>query len=124
MPTQLERIRQARQSLERVREKLLNPSAEALEAGAAEVALAVSLLQAMDPAASEMNQLGVKQAIRSELAGLRKGLRAVNELLQAAGRFYAGWAQLISGIDAGASNYASDGKARQGELRRGLVIHG
>ena len=123
MPRQLERIRQARESLERVREKLLSPSAEALEAGALEVARAVDLLQGIAES-DEDGKLGVRQALRAELSGLRRELGTVNELLQAAGRFYAGWAQLISGVDSGPSNYTSDGKARQTETRRGLVIHG
>jgi len=123
VPTQLEGIRQARQSVERVREKLLNPSAEALEYGEAEAARAVEFLQGMEQSAREEGKLGVRQSIRAELAGLRRELAAVNELLRAAGRFYQGWAQLISGVDSG-SNYAQDGKTRQGEGRGVLVIHG
>lgn len=124
MPTPLERIRQARESMHRVRIQLLHPTPEALERGAVDLARAVEVLNGLDSASSEMDQLGVKQAVRAELAGLRKELHTVNELLQAAGHFYAGWAQLISGIDTGTSNYAAAGRARQGEPRRGLVIHG
>ena len=124
MPTQLERIRQARQSVERVREQLLNPSAEALESGAAEAARAVELLQGMDRSAREEGKLGIRQAMRSELAGLRRELGAVNELLRSAGRFYQGWAQLISSVDAAPTNYTPDGKARPGEPSRVVVIHG
>lgn len=126
MQLELEKIRQARSSLEKVRQKLLQPTVPALESGAADVDLAVECLQRVESCLKlgGRHSAGVGRAIRGEIEGLRSDLRRVNALLEGAGKFYQGWARLVSNAEDTAMNYTVEGKAGRPAGGTRLVLHG
>ena len=127
MQEQLERVRQARRSLAKVRAKLLRPSVEAVESSAADVAKAVEHLQCVELAlkSSSRRPLMAERGVRTEIEGLRAELKQVNELLSGAGKFYQGWARLMSGgADDAPANYTAAGKARLAVCGSKVVLHG
>jgi hypothetical protein len=123
---ELEKIRQARGSLEKVRQKLLQPTVPSMESGAADVARAVECLQRVEACL----KLGGPQrgsagrAIRTEIEGLRSDLRLVNALLEGAGKFYQGWARLMSSGAEDTANYTAEGKTGHRAAGSRLVLHG
>jgi hypothetical protein len=66
---QLEKIKQARSSLERVRQKLLQPTVQALESGAGDVARAVECLQRVESSLATGGRHGpsAERAVRAEI---------------------------------------------------------
>lgn len=126
---QLEQVSQARISLQKVRSKLLRPSAAALDSGAGELTVALECMQRLEPmlAARDRSGVGAEQTLRLEMAGLRRELQHVNALLESAGKFYEGWARLLSSAkDDAAVNYTALGQpCRTASNESGkLVIHG
>jgi len=124
---QLERVRQARRSLAKVRTRLLRPSIEAVERSAAEVARAVEHLQTVESGLKSRSHqpLSEGRAVRTELERLRAELKQVNELFAGAGKFYQGWARLISGgADDAPANYTSAGKSGLVACSSKVVVHG
>ncbi|HYL76994.1 MAG TPA: hypothetical protein VEU96_22455 [Bryobacteraceae bacterium] len=127
MQLELEKIRQARGSLENVRQKLLQPSVQALECAAADVARAVECLQRVESCLKlgGRRRGGAEQAIRAQIDGLRSDLRRVNALLEGAGKFYQGWARLMSsGAEDAVMNYTAEGKTGRAAAATRLVLHG
>ena len=125
MPLELEKIRQARGSLEKVRQKLLQPTPQALESGAADVARAVECLRRVETSLhSGGRRRAGGRAILAEIEGLRSDLRRVNELLEGAGKFYQGWARLMSSAAEDTANYTADGMAGRPAAGSRLVLHG
>src|ERR1700686_5206148 len=94
---QLGQIRAARASLQKFRLKLLRPSIAALESGSADLMNAVECLERLEPILRSRGPrpVGVEQALRLEVGGLRRDLQQVNALLAGAGRFYQGWSRLL-----------------------------
>lgn len=125
---ELGQIKAARASLQKFRLKLLRPSTTALESGSADLLFAVEALERLEPVLSRgPRPVALEQALRLELAGLRRELQQVNALLQGAGRFYEGWSRLLGcAADDGAANYTANGQP--GVLfpndTRNAVIHG
>ena len=127
MQRQLEKLKQARSSLEKVRQKLLQPTLQSLESGAADVARAVECLQRVESGLKSggRNRVGAERAMRAEIEGLHRDLRRVNALLEGAGKFYQGWARLMSGgAEDTAMNYTAEGKAGRPASGCRLVLHG
>ncbi len=117
------RIREARQLMDRMRERLLRPSFESLAECTADLRLAVECIRKLDA------QLPVwrgvqRRALEAEVIGLRRDIRSVEALLTNAGKFYAGLARLLAS-DQAPPNYTPAGSigAAQVEASR-LVIHG
>jgi len=123
---ELEKIGQARGNLEKVRQKLLQPTAQALESGASDVARAVQCLQRVESCLTlgGPQRGGAGQAIRAEIEGLRTDLRRVNALLEGAGKFYQGWARLMSSGVEDTANYTAEGKTGHRAAGSRLVLHG
>jgi len=126
---ELGQIRAARASLQKYRLKLLRPSVAALESGSADLLFAVEALERLEPVLRSRGPrpVALEQALRVELAGLRRELQQVNALLQGAGRFYEGWSRLLGcAADDGAANYTANGQP--GVLfpnnTKNAVIHG
>jgi hypothetical protein len=126
---QLGQIKAARASLQRFRLKLLRPSIAALESGSADLLFAVEALERLEPVLKSRGPrpVALDQALRLELAGLRRELQQVNALLQGAGTFYQGWSRLLGcAADDGAANYTANGQP--GALfpndTKNAVIHG
>lgn len=106
---EVERVRRARCLLERMRERLLRPSFDALDACAVDLDRAVECLRQVDLSLQSPIWRGhTRQKIESEVVALRRALRSVQELLKNAGKFYAGLAHLLAPDDAPA-NYTSAG---------------
>ncbi len=126
---ELEQVRQARNSLQKVRLKLLQPSAAGLESGARDLQAALECLMILEPMLESRDRRGVgaEQSLRLEIAGLRRELQQVNALQASVGRFYEGWARLLSAAaDDCGGNYTAGGKPgdpASSESRR-LVLHG
>jgi hypothetical protein len=122
-------IKAARASLQKFRLKLLRPSTTALESGSADLLFAVEALERLEPVLRSRGPrpVALEQALRLELAGLRRELQQVNALLQGAGRFYEGWSRLLGcAADDGAANYTANGQPGvlfQNDTKN-AVIHG
>lgn len=124
-----ENLTQARRRLESVRLKLLRPTVETLDAGAAELNVAVQCLERLE---SELSSPGPRDIasrgkLESEILLLSRELQHVNTLLVSAGKFYQGWARLLANEGGDAPlNYTAAGKPGPVipiDTRR-LVIHG
>jgi hypothetical protein len=106
---EIERVRQARRALERMRSRLLRPTFDSLEASAADLNLAVECLRQLDTSFQSPIWHGpTRRKIEMEVVALRHVFRSVEELLKNAGRFYAGLACLLAPDDAPA-NYTAAG---------------
>ena len=109
---EFEKIKTARARLQEFRLKLLTPSVGALESGAADLMVAVKCLTQLEPAlGSRHRSTSVDRALHTEVAGLRRELQQVNALMDGAGKFYEGWARLLSSAsDDATANYTANGK--------------
>jgi hypothetical protein len=125
---ELAKVRTARRGLEKVRGRLLRPSIESLDACAADLNTAVESLRELerDLPPPDVRPLGYG-ALAVEIRSMRNEAQQAEALLQAAGQFYAGWAQLlVSGADSGPANYSARGKSESPvSIDRGrVVVHG
>jgi hypothetical protein len=123
---EVERVRQARCILERMRGRLMRPTFESLDASAADLELAVECLRQLDISLQSPIWHGLtRRKVETEVVGLRLALRSIQELLNNAGRFYAGLARLLAPDDAPA-NYTSAGAlaAVPHLVDRGVLLEG
>src|SRR5580698_8544809 len=123
---EVERVRQARCILERMRGRLLRPTFDALDSSARDLNLAVECLKQLDVSLKSPIWQGLaRRKIEAEVVTLRRAVRSVEELLQNAGKFYAGLARLMAPDDAPA-NYTAAGTtgARSLGSTGSVVIHG
>jgi len=123
---EVERVRQARCILERMRGRLLEPTWQALDSSASDLNLAVEYLGQLDISLKSPIWHGLAlQKIETEVVALRLVVRSVEELLKNAGKFYAGLARLLAPDDAPA-NYTAAGTTGAGSLGSAgsVVIHG
>ena len=123
---EVERVRQARCLLERMRGRLMRPTLEALEACAGDLNLAVECLRQLDLSLkSPLWQGMVRRKLEREVVALRSAIRSVEALLRSAARFYAGLARLMSPDEAPA-NYTSAGtsSAPSKAAAGGVLLHG
>jgi len=104
---QPELLTAAWQQLRQVRQKLLNPSPDALNECIPMLEAAGKALQDIETAlrANPEN----RPELRAELERFRSELSVVNQLLRHAASFYLGWAQLLAAAAGGytASGYAT-----------------
>lgn len=127
MQSELDQARQARHLLEKVRERLLRPTVEALDGSAADLSIAVECLQRLEANIPQGKRAAsVPQALRLEIAGVQCELRRVQALVAGALRFHAGWGSLMSVADDGASNYTASGDtaAARSAAAGKVVLHG
>ncbi len=112
MKTELDKARQARRSLGKVRLKLLTPTVRAMDSSTSDLAVAIDCLTELqrDFASGQRRPVGWRRAIESEIGDLRRELSEVNALMAGAAKFYEGWARLVSsGADDGPANYTVRG---------------
>jgi hypothetical protein len=126
---ELDRVKQARHSVERVRLGLLRPSVEAFDSAAADLTAAVECLGWLgsNPPLRARRGDGSERTLQAEISGLRGDLQKVNALVESAGKFFEGWGRLVSGdAEDGPSNYTAAGTTRPPAARPGarLVLHG
>jgi hypothetical protein len=113
MNVELEKIKTARGSLQKFRSKLLRPSVAALDSGSSDLMVAVECLTQLEPllASRGRHSASLEQSLGLEVAGLRRELQQVNALMDGAGKFYEGWARLLSSAsDDATANYTANGK--------------
>lgn len=125
--TQLAQLREARRIMARMRDRLLDPTFEALRDCANDLGQVRECLQRLD-AQSAVWKGASRPALEAEVTEIRRSVRCVEALLANAGRFYAGWLRLLKG-DQGPPNYTAAGPlARPGSQVAAhtvkLVIHG
>lgn len=129
MKRELETIRGARRHLDKLRQKLLRPTPRILDTGTADIAAAVKCLQTLESylKSHQGPRLGMEQLLGSELKGLRRDLQQTVALLDSAGKFYQGWARLVSNhSDEEEVAYNAAGKTgpRSPAAAGKLVLHG
>jgi hypothetical protein len=106
---QIDRIRQARTILERMRTRLAHPDFGAIDACAEDLSVAVECLRQLDLSVESPIWHGLtRQVIEAEVVALRGNLRLVEELLKNAGKFYLGLARLLA-PDGAPANYTAAG---------------
>jgi hypothetical protein len=123
---EVERVRQARRILERMRLRLMRPTFDSLDASAADLELAVECLRQLDVSLESPIWRGLtRRRVETEVVGLRLALRSVEELLKNAGKFYAGLARLLA-PDNAPPNYTPAGTlAAVPDLAgRGVLVQG
>ena len=127
MTKQIERARKVRRSLETVCERLQRPSIECWKASEKELNAAIvglhDLEQSLQPAgAAKLHS----QMLVAELAAIRREISKTQALLLAAGKFYQGWARLISSAEEETANYTPRGSAAPvASTNSGqVVVHG
>jgi len=109
---ELDKARQARRSLEKVRLKLLSPTIQAMDSSSTELGVAVDCLKTLEVGFTSGRRLTPewRRLLELEMMGLRRELIEVNALLQGAGKFYQGWARLVATGDDAPANYGVAGK--------------
>lgn len=121
--TEIVQLREARRIVERMRDRLLHPTFEALQCSAEDLNSASECLERLD-ATSPVWQGANRMALEAEVIALRRGVHCVEALLTNAGKFYLGWARLLA-PDQGPPNYTSDGATALAVAESGkLVLHG
>ncbi len=123
---EIERVRQARCILERMRGRLLRPTFQALDASAADLNVAMECLRHLDVSLQSPIWQGLaRRKLEREVLALRQAIRSVEELLKNAGKFYAGLARLMTPDEAPA-NYTAAGTcgARSAAGTGSVVLHG
>ncbi len=106
---EVERVRQARFILERMRGRLLRPTFESLDSSGADLELAVSCLRQLDMSLKSPIWQGlVRRKLEAEVVALRGAIGSVEELLKNAAKFYAGLAHLLA-PDLAPPNYTAGG---------------
>jgi hypothetical protein len=123
---EIERVRQARCILERMRGRLLRPTLDALNASSVDLNLAVECLRQLDVSLQSPIWHGLaRRKVETEVVALRRALRSVEELLKNAGKFYAGLARLLAPDDAPANYTACGTPGPVPNVAEGnIVLHG
>jgi hypothetical protein len=121
--SELVRIREARQLIDRMRDRLLRPSFESLAGCAMDLRLAVECIRRLDAKLPIWRGMQ-RKALEAEVIGLRRDIQFVEALLTNAGKFYAGWARLLAS-DQAPPNYTPSGSIGAAAVKAcQLVIHG
>lgn len=110
---ELDKAKQARRSLEKVRLKLLSPTIQAMDSSASDLGMAVDCLKTLEVGFASGQRLAPewRRLLELEMTGLRRELREVNALLEGAGKFYQGWARLVAtGVDDAPAHYGVAGR--------------
>ena len=108
---QREATKQAQQRLEKVCKRLERPTVEALDRCTDDLADTITYLSSLQrerPTAPDE-----REKLAAEIGEIRQGIARATILLEAAGRFYSGWARLAAlgtDGDVAPSNYSSSGK--------------
>jgi len=124
---QIERARQVRRSLELVCKRLQHPSIESWKASEKELSAAIVCMHdlelSLQPARAGKAH---SQMLVAELRAIRRELSKARALVLAAGKFYQGWARLMSSAEEGTANYTHRGSAAPvASINSGqVVVHG
>jgi hypothetical protein len=116
-------IREARRMIERMRDRLLHPTIEAIENCSADLGTAAECIRRLD-AGSAAWQGSDRRGLEAEVIALRRGVHVVEALLANAGQFYAGWARLLLPDQAPPNYTAAGGSSDPASDNHKLVLHG
>lgn len=122
---EVESARQARRSIGLIRQKLLNPTPEVLEACAPHLRTAIDALDHVQQVLAKPDSRSEtsRTTLQIEMAQLRRELSQVNALLKNAARFYSGMARfLVPQVDESIS-YAASGAVMM-RPQRTMVLEG
>ena len=113
MNAELEKVMQARRSLEKVRRKLLRPTVKSLDSSASDLMTAVDSLRLLESDLTSRDGFGAgsARALELEISAMRRELQNVTVLFESAGKFHQGWARLVSSMVDDTVNYGADGKS-------------
>jgi len=109
---QLDKVKQARRSLDKVRLKLLSPTIQAMDSSTSDPGVAVECLKTLEARLASGQPLTpqVRRLLEFEMGRLRQELREVSALLDGVGKFYQGWARLVAaGTDDAPAHYSVQG---------------
>jgi hypothetical protein len=111
---ELETAKQVRRNLEIVCQRLESPTRVSLDASAGELTSAIRSIGELEASLRSAASTAARvSALASEISGIRRELTRAQALLAAAGKFYQGWARLITAGDldsgGGAVNYTARG---------------
>lgn len=123
---EVERVRQARGILERMRGRLLRPTFSSLELSAADLNLALDHLKQLDISLKSPIWQGLsRRKLETEVVALRGAVQSVEELLRNAGKFYAGLARLLAPDEAPANYTAAGAHGPPSQAAGGsIALHG
>jgi len=123
---EVERVRQARCILERIRGRLLQPTLASLDSSATDLELAVECLRRLDVGLKSPIWQGLlRRKLETEVIALRRAVRSVEELLRSAGKFYAGLARLMAPDEAPPNYTATGAEGSDAQVLEGtVVLHG
>lgn len=108
----MDKVRQARRSLDKVRLKLVAPTIQAMDSSTSDLGVAVECLKTLEVgfASGQLVATQWRRILEQEMGGLRRELGEVNTLLEGAGKFYRGWARLVTtGIEDAPAHYSVQG---------------
>lgn len=109
-PSEIETARQARRCIGVVRQKLMKPAPEVLEACTPHLRIAIDSLERLQRALLKLPSYSASRGhLKQEIAALRLDLAEVNALLRNAGTFYAGLASLLAPLPDEITGYAPGG---------------
>jgi hypothetical protein len=124
---ELEKARGALRLLERVGQRLMRPSVEALNTSAVDLTRVAGSLEWLESELTSRRRTESDQrALTFEIAGIQRELERACELVAYAGQFYAGWAALVSsGAEQETVQYTVAGRAHAISIDTGkVVMHG
>jgi hypothetical protein len=110
--TELGKAKQARRSLEKVRQNLLTPTIKTLNSSTIDLAEAIDCMKQLEKEclSNQGRPPGLRRALEHEMIVLRQELQAVKALAAGAGKFIEGWARLIRPpVDDAPANYTNRG---------------
>lgn len=122
---EIDRVRQARRILERMRSRLMRPTFDSLELSATDLNLAVDCLRQIDISLKSPIWEGLtRRKIEAEVIALRQAVRGVEELLKNAGKFYAGLARLMAPDESAGYSAAGTNQLSLCARKGNILVHG
>ena len=111
--SEIESARQVRRSVFAVRQKLLNPTAKALETCTPHLRRAIAVLAGLQQRLPDVEARN-RGELRTELSALRRELREICALLESASAFHSALAQLLAPQADDSIRYSAKGIAAGG----------
>ena len=109
-PTEIETARQARRSIDVIRQKLMKPTPEVLEACTPHLRIAIASLERLQRSVPNLAPHSESRGqLKQEITAIRLELAEVNALMRNVAAFYAGLASLLAPLPDEITGYAPGG---------------
>ena len=110
-PNEVESVRQARRSISLIRQRLLKPTPEALDACAPHLHNAIESIDWLQRrlGAGEEHSPASRRILEMEMAGLRRELLQTTALMRGASGFYGGLSRLLNPVEDRSTGYGRNG---------------